>query len=66
MSETTRIVLALVALLVLVVGWLGGTVATVVYACQPGNAGAVVLAGLVFCLGYGFVQEARQRLGESL
>lgn len=53
----------LLALALLVVAWIGGTVACVAYACRPGCAGAVLLALLVACGGWGFVQEA---LGRAL
>jgi hypothetical protein len=65
-THETKTLLALVALVALVLLWIGGTVATVAYACQPGNAGAVVMAGLVFCGGWGFVAEARNELGAHL
>lgn len=63
MNADTRIALALLALVILVLAWIGGTVACVVYACQPGNAGALVLAMLVACGGWAFVHEAREHVG---
>jgi hypothetical protein len=61
-NENTRIALALVALMFVVLVWLGGTIGTVVYASQPGNAGAMLGAFFVFAVGYGFVREAHTAL----
>lgn len=62
MTESTKIALALLALFALVFVWLGGTAVCVAYACLPGCAGAILLAGLVFLSGWGFFQEARSAL----
>jgi len=59
-TRETKTLLALLAYLVLVLAWLGGTVATVAAVDHPG--GAVVMGMLVFGLGYGFVQEGREAL----
>ena len=66
MTENQKTLAALLVLVILVVLWLGGTVATLAYAATPGNAGAIVAAGFVFCLGYGFVQEARAEVAARL
>ena len=57
--------LALVALVFVVLVWLGGTIGTVVYAIQPGNAGAMLGAFFVFAVGYGFFQEATTALSNA-
>lgn len=54
--------LSLLTFLLVCLLWLGGTIGTLVYTCQPGNSGGIVLVGLVFCMGYGFMQESRQSL----
>lgn len=64
MNADTRLALALIAFVLVVLVWIAGTVGAVVYACQPGNAGAMLVALLVGCAGWGFVQEARNHLGE--
>lgn len=63
MNESTRCLLSLIGLLVLVLVALGATVGCVVWACQPGNGGGIVLAMLVGCMGYGFVQEYCSNMG---
>ena len=65
-TRETKTLLALLALVAIVLLWIGGTVAALAYAAQPGNAGAVILAGLAFFGGYGFVQEAGSELGAHL
>ena len=66
MSRRTSPALAALAILffvLFVLAWLGGTVACVAYAtCVRDGGGALVLAMLVFCGGYGFACEARQAL----
>ena len=65
-SNETRFKLNLVGLLFVVLVWLGSTAALTVYACQPGNAGAILIAGLAACVGYGFFREAVSQVGRSL
>ena len=64
MNENTRFALALALLAFVVLVVLAALVGTVVYASQPGNAGAMLGAFLVAGLGWGFVQEALQNVGE--
>jgi len=56
-NDETRFRLALLTLLVVALVWVGSTVGTLVYACQPGNAPAILLAGLVGLVGYGLTRE---------
>jgi hypothetical protein len=65
-NENTRIALALVALVFVVLVVLAALVGTVVYASQPGNAGAMLGAFLVAAVGWGFVQEARNALANAV
>lgn len=62
MNENTRCLLQLLGFLVLVLVWLGGVVGTLVWSCQPGNSGGMVMVLLVGCMGWGFVQEYRQQV----
>ena len=62
MNATLRTVAPLLSMLLVLVLWLGGTVGCVVYACQPGNAGALLGAAFVFLMGLGFWHEARESL----
>jgi len=64
MNENTRFAVALLAVALVFVLWVGSTVGTLVWACQPGNAGGVLAALFVACVGWGFMQEARKALGE--
>jgi len=64
MNADTRLALTVALFVLVVLAWIAGTVGAVVYACQPGNAGAVLVAGLVAAVGWGFVQEARNAVGE--
>ena len=57
MNEETRNTVALLALLALVLVWLGGIVGTLMWAAQPGNAGGVLVTVFVGFVGYGFVAE---------
>lgn len=66
MTNETRFRLNLIGLLLVVLAWLGGTVACMVYACQPGHGGAVILALFVGCIGYGFFREAVTQVGRTL
>jgi hypothetical protein len=63
-NENTRFALSAVALVLVVLVVLAALVGTVAYACQPGNAGAMLGAFLVAAVGWGFVQEALQNVGE--
>lgn len=62
MNEETRTLLALLALALVVFLWMAAVGATIVYACRPGCAGAVVLVLMATCAGWGFVGEARDSL----
>lgn len=66
MSNESRFRLNLLGLLLLVLVWLGSTVGTVVYALQPGNGGAVLLAGFFALVGWGMFQEALKSIDHSL
>ena len=56
-------ILALVCFVLFVLAWIGGTIAFLTYATVVREgAGALILAALVFCGGYGFAQEARRAL----
>ena len=64
-SNETRFALNLTGLLFVVLVWLGSVVASMVYACQPGNGGAVVMAMFAACIGYGFFREAVTQVAVS-
>ena len=66
MDNVTRFRLQLAGLATLILVWLGSTVGTVVYASTPGNAGAVLLAGLFALVGWGMFQEALRGIDRSL
>ena len=64
MNADTRLALTVALFVLVVLAWIVGIVGAVVYACQPGNAGALLVAALVAAVGWGFMQEARKALGE--
>lgn len=61
-SADTRLKVSLVAMLLIVLVTLSATIATIVYAAQPGNAAAVLGVLFVPCIGWGFLQEVGQTL----
>jgi hypothetical protein len=65
-SNETRFKLNLLGLLMVVLVWLGSVVGCTVYAMQPGNGGAVVLAGFFALAGYGMFREGVEQVGRSL
>lgn len=66
MSNETRFALNLTGLLFVVLAWLGSVVGALWYACQPNCGGAVVLALLAVCVGYGLLEEALVQVDRSL
>ena len=64
MTENQKILLSVLGFLLTVLVWGGGVVGTFLYSLQPGNSGCMLMTLFVGCMGWGFVQESRQRLGE--
>lgn len=60
--RTVRCFLPLLGFFLFVTLWLGGTVLCVTSTEGIESGGGVVLGGLLFCLGYGFLQEMRRTL----
>jgi len=65
-NENQKTLVALVAMLVFVLVWAGCVVGCCVVACQPGQAGAVLMVVFALCVGWGFFQDTRAALGEWL
>lgn len=66
MTPLRRFRLNLLGLAILVILWIGATLGAVIYAATPGNAPALLVAGLAGIAGWGFFQEALQGIGRSL
>ena len=64
MTVETKTLLSVLGFLLTLLVWGGGIVGTYLYSLQPGNSGGIVFTLFVGCMGWGFVQESRQRLGE--
>jgi hypothetical protein len=64
-SNETRFALNLTGLLIVVLVVLASVVGSLVYACQPGNGGAVILTMLFACVGYGFIREGIEQVARS-
>ena len=56
-TKGTRFHLALLMLFIAAIAWMGSTIATIMWASQPGNAGAILFVAMVSMAGYLLTKE---------
>lgn len=62
MTDTQRIIAALLGVFVFLLAWAASVAGCLAWAMQPGQGGAVLMALFALLLGYTFFQEIRENL----